>query len=285
MHRRGLGCACSMVLAAAAAVGAARVRQLPDVLISRQLAEARGLHAGDTVRLSPDQSAERSREFHVAGVYEPIADPMRFAQPHLEARLHLPDLLALTQDPADASDAGAVAALNVALVDPSRAEAFARDLSARFPAVVAKSTAAPDQRTSTFLVIERFHLAIAVVTMLGSAVFLLALMVMLADERRETVGALRLIGLTRARILIQVVAEGTLIAVAGTAFGLLFALAAQRWFNQFFQWRYDTSLVFLRITPAVVVQSVLLAVPLGVGATLLASWTFLRGRVLALIRR
>ena len=71
--------------------------------------------------------------------------------------------------------------------------------------------------------LERFHLAVAIVTMIGSAVFLLALMMMLVDERRDTVGMLRLIGFTRRRILMQVFAEGTLIAAAGTAFGVLFA--------------------------------------------------------------
>jgi ABC-type lipoprotein release transport system permease subunit len=116
-------------------------------------------------------------------------------------------------------------------------------------------------------------------------VFLLALMVMLVDERRATVGILRLIGFTRRRILLQVFSEGALIALAGTAFGILFALSAQRFFNEFFQWRYDTALVFLRITPRVVAQSVLLAVPLGILASVIASWTLLRQQLLSLIRR
>jgi putative ABC transport system permease protein len=108
---------------------------------------------------------------------------------------------------------------------------------------------------------------------------------MLVDERREAVGTLRLIGLTRGRILKQVVAEGALIAVLGTAFGLLFALATQGAFNRFFQWRYDTALVFLRITPGVIAQSVLLAVPLGIGASLIASWPLLRSQPVQLMRR
>jgi putative ABC transport system permease protein len=116
-------------------------------------------------------------------------------------------------------------------------------------------------------------------------VFLLALMVMLVEERRSTVGILRLIGFTRGRILLQVFAEGALIAAAGAAFGIAFALATQGFFNRFFQWRYDTALVFLRITPDVVWQSLLMAIPLGVAASLIASWTLLRQQLLALIRR
>jgi putative ABC transport system permease protein len=263
----------------------ARTGDAPAVLISRQLAESRQLRVGDVVHLSAEASGDRSELFRIAGVYEPTPDPMRFAQQSLEARLHLPDLLGLIADPSDPDSSDAIDALNVALTQPTEAAAFARDLSARLPGTTARSTAAPDERTSTFVVIERFHLAIAIVTMVGSAIFLLALMMMLVDERRETVGALRLIGFTRSRILLQVLVEGALIAVAGTAFGILFAAAAQGAFNRFFQWRYDTALVFLRITPGVVAQSVALAVPLGILASLIASWAVLRRPLLSLVRR
>ena len=43
--------------------------------------------------------------------------------------------------------------------------------------------------------------------------------------------------------------------------------------------------MFLRITPRVVLQSLAMAVPLGIAASLIASWTLLRRQLLALIRR
>jgi putative ABC transport system permease protein len=257
----------------------------PGILVSRQLMESRQLHVGDVVRLSADSSGVRSQPFRILGAYEPTPDPMRFAQRPLEARLHLPDLLALTTPAADPNASDTISSINVALVDPSDAEAFARDLAARLPATVARPTRAPNERTSTFIVIERFHLAVAIVTIIGSAVFLLALMLMLVDERREMVGALRLVGFTRGRILLQVFVEGAIITTAGAAIGLLFALAMEDVFNRFFQWRYDTALIFLRITPGVIVQSALLALPLGIAASLIASWTLLRLHPLELIRR
>jgi ABC-type lipoprotein release transport system permease subunit len=275
-----------LIVAGAAPHGQSSGRSdAPGVLISRQLAEGRNLRVGDVIRLSTNPSGAGAREFRVDGTYEPLADPMRFAQKHFEARFHLPDLLSLTADPTDPNAGDTVTAINVALVDPSEASAFARDVAARLPGIVARPTSAPDERTSTFVVLDRFHLAIAIVTVVGSAVFLLAMMVMLVDARRATVGILRLIGFTRRRILLQVFSEGALIALAGTAFGILFALSAQRFFNEFFQWRYDTALVFLRITPRVVAQSVLLAVPLGILASVIASWTLLRQQLLSLIRR
>lgn len=276
----------SAIVALVASFAVARaVEPQPEVLLSRQLMAARRLQVGDTVRLAPKPSGEGATTFRIAGVYEPTPDPMRFSQPSLEARLHLPDLQALTVPASDRDLPQAISSINVSLVDPSQADAFAREVSARLPGTVARSTDAPNDRTATFLVIERFHLAVAIVTLLGSGLFLLALMVMLVDERRETVGTLRLIGLTRGRLLRQVLAEGVFIAAAGTLFGLLFALATEGAFNRFFQWRYDTALVFLRVTPGVIVQSVLLAVPLGIAASMIASWTLLRREPLALVRR
>lgn len=257
----------------------------PPILISRQLSESRDLKTGDVVALSADRSGSGAQRFRIAGIYEPMPDPMRFAQRRHEARLHLPDLLALTADPSDPASAESVTSINVALDNPADAAAFARDVVGRLPALTARPVDAPDDRTGTFLVVERFHLAIAIVTVVGSAVFLLALMVMLVDERRGVVGTLRLMGFTRRRILVQVLAEGALIAVAGAVFGIVFAMAMQGAFNRFFQWRYDTTLIFLRITPAVVWQSLFIAIPLGIAASLIASWTLLRRPILALVRR
>ena len=47
-------------------------------------------------------------------------------------------------------------------------------------------------------------------------------------------------------------------------------------FNRFFQWRYDTALVFVHVTPKVALRSVLVAVPLGILASLLSTWSLLR---------
>ncbi len=73
--------------------------------------------------------------------------------------------------------------------------------SAAVPGAVAQRTGSDERRAAPFVVLERFHLAIAIVTVIASSVFLLALMLMLVDERRATVGMLRLIGFRRSRIL------------------------------------------------------------------------------------
>ena len=257
----------------------------PAILLSRQLMEAEGLAVGDLVHLSTDPSGREPRPFRVVGRYEPTPDPIRIGTERLEARLHLPDLLALTADPADPLSTETVSAINIALDNPADNGAFARDLSAKVPGLIIQSTTREASAAGPFVVIERFHLAIAIVTVIASTFFLLALMVMRAEERRETVGTLRLIGLTKGRVLLQVFAEGLLIATAGALFGILLSVTLQGAFNRFFQWHYDTALVFVRITPAVVWRSVALAVPLGILASLVASWTLLRRDILALVRR
>ena len=142
-----------------------------------------------------------------------------------------------------------------------------------------------DQESTTFLVIDRFHTAIAVVTVIGSTAFLLALMVIRAEERKETVGVLRLIGISKKTIMTEVVVEGLLIAMAGAVFGVLVAVGAQHTVNQFFQARYDTTLVFMRVSRKIAMRSIAVAVPVGVVAGTVASWTLLRRRTSALVRR
>lgn len=263
----------SLLLALAAAAA-----EPPGILVTRQLAEAAQLDVGDVVALSSDPTGVAPRSFRIVAIYEPVPDPMRLVSKRHEVRLHLPDML----DPASPES---VSALNIALRDPADAASFARDLSARVPAVVAVPTAKPDDGSGPFAVLERFHEAIAIVTVLGSTAFLLSLMVMRAEERRETVGILRLIGVSKRHILLEVLIEGLLIAMAGAAFGVLFALATQGAVNRFFQWRYDTTLVFVRVTAAIAWRCVALAIPLGVLAGLVASWTLLRRDVVALLRR
>jgi putative ABC transport system permease protein len=257
---------------------------LPSVLISRQLAQHSGLGTGDVASFAADPSGAHSRTFRIAGVYEPTPDPLRINQAKHEARLHLPDLLAMTADPRDPLALENVDAISLAVTPGTDAGGVARDLAGRVPGIVARPASAAT-RADTFVVIERFHLAIAIVTILASTVFLLALTIMLVDERRESVGVLRLIGLRSRRILFQLFVEGALIAVAGACFGLLLASGAETVINRYFQWHYDTALVFVRITPAIALRAALIAVPLGALASVAASWTLLRRRVLAVARR
>ncbi len=253
--------------------------------MSRQLAEREHLLAGDVVTLATNADGAGQRPFRVDGIYEPTPDPVRFTARRLEARMHLPDLVAMTADPADPSSAESITAINVRLTNPGDAAGFATAIAARAPGIAVRPTVRARDGSDPFAVLERFHVAVAIVTVLGSTAFLLALMVMRAEERRETIGIIRLIGVSQRTILLEVLVEGLLIAAAGAVFGILLAIATQGAVNQFFQWRYDTALVFVRVTRSIALQSIAVSVPLGILAGLVGSWTLLRRDVLALLGR
>jgi len=257
----------------------------PGILLSRQLAESRDLGVGDIVRLGLDPAGKTARPFRVRGIYEPVPDPFRLTAERLETRFHLPDLIELTAAGDDPAAAESVTRVNVALRDPADADSFASDLDARLPGLSAWPSSGSGSAADPFTVLERFHVAVATVTVVGSAAFLLALMVMRSEERRQSAGILRLLGFTRPRILLEVFLEGLLIAVAGAGFGLVLAVAFEGLFNRFFQWHYDTALVFVHVTPGIAVKCVAIAVPLGILAGVVASWTLLRRDIMTLLRR
>jgi len=257
----------------------------PQVLLSRQLMAEAGVKDGDIVTLAADANGSRERTFGVVGSYEPVPDPRKFSSKRLEARLHLPDLISIVEDRRDPESSDEVSAVNLGLVNPGDASAVASSIARRIPGANAVPTRRSGGRDDPFAVLERFHWAIAVVTVTGSTAFLLALMIMRAEERREIIGVLRLIGVSSRSILAEVLLEGLLIAVAGAIFGVTVATAGQGVVNRFFQWKYDTTLVFVRVTAPIALQAVAFAVPLGVLAGLGASWTLLRRGVVALVGR
>lgn len=268
---------------AAVAAQAPRAEAPAPVLLSRQLLARAHVSIGDVITLATDARGTSARTFRVAGVYEPTPDPMRFTAERIEARVHLPDLVDLLAAP-DAGSADTVNTINVRLADPADAARFISDVSARMPGLDVRPTSRPPEG-DPFAVLDRFHLAISLVTVAGSTAFLLALMVIRADERRETVGALRLLGISRRSLLLEVAIEGLLIASAGAVFGALVAFAAEGIVNRVFQARYDTTLVFVRVTKSIALKSIGLALPLGVAAGVGASWTLLRRDILSLVRR
>jgi putative ABC transport system permease protein len=272
------------VLAACGTASAAFAANPPAILVSRQLAARAQLRVGDVVTLATDAAGTKGQEFRVTGVYEPTPDPMRFTAQRLEAHMHLPDLLTMAADPVEPAARETVGAISVKLVNPGDAAAFAAALAARNPGTIARPTART-RGDDPFVVLDRFHVAISAVTVVGATAFLLALMVIRAEERRDTVAILRLIGISRRSLLTAVAVEGLLIAGLGAVFGVIVAVGTEGLVNHVFQARYDTALVFVRVTPPIAARSIAIALPLGLLAGVVASWPLLRGEILSLFRR
>ena len=120
--------------------------------------------------------------------------------------------------------------------------------------------------------------------MVAGTAFLLALMIIRAEERRETVGILRLLGISR-RTLLRGRDRRPRRRRAWRGLRHAGGLGTEGLVNRVFQARYDTALVFLRVTPSIAMRAIVVAAPLGIVAGIGASWTLLRRDMLSIFRR
>jgi putative ABC transport system permease protein len=253
--------------------------QLPGVAVERRLAGELALHVGDTVRLGAAPDSMRTLAV-VAAVYEPRPDPAHITKDERYVRLHLPDLAALLGAP-DRVDRFGIGLVPGVPVDSAvaRLEQYAFGYQA-FP-----SAAIASGSSQTFLVVSRFHRAIAVITIVASAVFLLCIMLLKVEERRLDAAVMRFIGVRRRTIFGALLLEAALVAVAGSVVGTVLAFAAGAVTNAYYRRFFDTALTFSLITPGIVLFSVGLSLALGVAAGALAAWRLVRTRPLVLWRR
>ncbi len=141
------------------------------------------------------------------------------------------------------------------------------------------------ETSRTFQVVSRFHRAIGIITIVASSVFLLCIMVLKVEERRRDIAALRLMGISRSTVVRSIVIEAALVAVLGSALGVLLGWAASLFVNWHYQALYRTPLMFSIVTPSVVVFGVSLSLVLGIGAGVMASLRLVRTPPLALFGR
>ncbi len=260
------------IIAAAFAAAGARVlgAQALTVAVDRRLAERLELHAGDTVRLGthPDSIA---RLAIVGAIYEPGADPAAVTRRDLTMRLHLPDLAELLSAP------DRVDRIGVALKPGVNADSAAARLNRLAFGFRAHPSARIAQGSSqTFKVVSRFHRAIAVISIVASAVFLLCIMLLKVEERKKDAAVMRLVGIRRRTIFGALVLEAMAVALIGSAVGVLLALAAGTITNLYYRRLFDTTLIFSRITLEVVLFSVALSLLLGALAGTVAALRLVR---------
>jgi putative ABC transport system permease protein len=266
----------SLLLLSAVSPVAAQVSQLA---VERGLARELGLSLGDTVRLgsAPDSL---SRLAVVAAIYEPRPDPAEIAKRERHIRMHLPDLASL-------------------LGGPDRVDRFSIGLKPGIPAdsaVAALNQSAfgyrgyasrtiASESSQTFLVVSRFHRAIAVITIVASAVFLLCIMLLKVEERRLDAAVMRFVGVSRRTIFGALLLEAAFVAAFGSVVGTGLAYAAGAATNAYYRRFFDTTLTFSLITPGIVLFSVALSLGLGVVAGAVAAWQLVRTRPLVLWSR
>jgi putative ABC transport system permease protein len=252
---------------------------VPSVAVERRLAGELSLRVGDTVRLGPAPDSMRVLAT-VGAIYEPRADPAEVTREERHVRLHLPDLAALLGAP-DRVDRFGVGLAPGVSVDTAVA-ALERNA---FGYQAFSSGAIAAQSSQTFLVVSRFHRAIAVITIVASAVFLLCIMLLKVEERRMDAAVMRFVGVRRRTIFGALVLEAALVAVVGSVLGTVLALGAGAATNAYYQRYFDTALTFSLITPGIVLFSVALSLLLGLAAGAAAAWRLVHTRPMVLWSR
>lgn len=250
--------------------------QLPQVAVERQLARELGLSVGDTLRLGPTPDSATTL-VTVGAVYQPRPDPAEIAKRERHLRMHLPDLAGLLGAPDRVDRFGLGLAPGI-----SADTAVAQLNRAAFGYRAYTSRAIASESSQTFTVVSRFHRAIAVITIVAGAVFLLCIMLLKVEERRLDAAVMRFVGVRRRTVFAAILLEAALVAALGSAVGTGLAYAAGAATNTYYRHFFDTSLTFSLITPGIVLFSVLLSLALGALAGAAAAWRLVHTRPLVL---
>ncbi|MEN9791430.1 MAG: hypothetical protein RLZZ63_1088 [Gemmatimonadota bacterium] len=259
--------------------------------IDERLATASGLALGDSVRLAPMASAPSGQWVRIGAITRRSADPSEIARSEYRVRLHLDQLQSLT-GVGDRIGRFAVRTQRstgtprgdaTTAAGPDSVSAAINAMAFGFRAYPAAEVAI--ETSATFRVVNRFHRAIGIITIVASAIFLLCITLLKVDERRREVGALRLLGLSRATVVRSVMLEASLIALLGSALGAGFGAAASAIVNWYYQGIYATPLKFALVTPEIVAIAVALSLVLGIVSGYLAAQRLVRTAPLELVGR
>ncbi|MDR7570863.1 MAG: FtsX-like permease family protein [Armatimonadota bacterium] len=232
---------------------------LPEAAVPERTARRLRVRPGDVLEVAADPAMRRAQRVRVAVVWNPAEHPADVARQELRLVLRLPFLEALTGRP------DTVDRVVVRLRQGAQAQRVREDLEAwavGFDAYTAEELAAHTSRA--FVVVSRFHRAIALVTLLAGGIFLVAVPGLRTSEMRREIGALRLVGIGRGTIALAVVGIATGVALLGTLLGLGIGAVLVAAINAYYQPLFQTSLVFAVLEPRTVAAAAAFSVLLGI---------------------
>jgi putative ABC transport system permease protein len=258
------------------------VQQPPQrtIAIDERLAEDAHIRIGDRVLVSGAPNSTSGDTVTVSAIVKRGADPAEIARSEYRIRMHLDQLQTLVGY-GDRVDRFAVATRGPAATE----KALAAINASAFGFEAHRSRDIAVETSKTFQVVSRFHKAIGFITIVASAIFLLCIMLLKVEERRRDIAALRLMGISRYTVVLSVVAEAALLALVGSAFGILLSYIASTFINWYYQGVYRTPLYFSLITTPILTLAVALSLILGIGAGLLASLRLARTPPISLFGR
>ena len=271
---------CSMAAVLVLAVaGASPLAAQRGIAIDTRMAEDLGLAVGARVRISA-RPGEAGDSATIAAIYERKADPAEVARREYRVRLHL-DQLQQLMELDDRVDRFAVGTRDGQSID----SALTRINHVAFGFRAHKSRDVAVQSSRTFRVVERFHTAIGIITVVASAVFLLCLLLLSVEERRRDVAALRLMGISRATVVRAIVIEAAIVSLLGSVLGAGIGWIASLLVNAHFQQVYRTPLAFALLTPQIFAFATGLSLVLGIGSGAAAGWRLVKSSPLSLMGR
>jgi len=266
----------AFVLAGITAItcGARAAGVAPPIVIEESLARNFGLGEGDTVALRLPGQRGSGRAFVVAGAFAPPPDPAGISRTSKSVWMRIADLEELSRrrdrvsrfilETAPRVDVDSlVGALN----------------TAQLGYTAYRSSDVAERSSRTFVVISNFHKATSFLSILAGSAFLAAIVLLQVQEMRKSLGVLRVIGFSKARIYATVVGETVLLANVGATIGVLLGLVVSRGVNAYYQRFFDTSLVFSTVTGAHVALAFGVATVVGVVVGSLATTYLFKLRV------
>ncbi len=249
------------------------------IAVDERLAADGKLKLGDKVVVSQEPGGPGDT-LTISAFVKRSADPSEVARAEYRVRMHLADAQrALGYG--DRVDRFAVATTS----DSMAGAAAARINASAFGFKAHRSKDIAVESSRTFAVIDRFHKAIGVITIVASAIFLLCLMLLRVDARRREVAALRLMGISERSIVGSVVLESAMVAGVGSVLGVGIGYAASAIVNWYYQGVYRTPLMFSLVTPGIVAFAVTLSVVLGLATGALAARRLVKLPPLVLLGR
>ncbi len=271
--------ACVRAAVGATPLAAQRAPAPRGIAVDARMAEDLGLTVGARVRISA-KPGEPGDSVTIAAIYERKADPAEVARREYRVRLHL-DQLQQLMELDDRVDRFAVGTRDGQSID----SALARINHVAFGFRAHKSRDVAVQSSRTFRVVERFHTAIGIITVVASAVFLLCLLLLSVEERKRDIAALRLMGVSRATVVRAIVIEAAIVSLIGSVIGAGIGWIASLIVNAHFQELYRTPLVFALLTPQIFAFATSLSLVLGIGSGAAAGWRLVKSSPLSLMGR
>ncbi|MGH7665274.1 MAG: ABC transporter permease [Gemmatimonadaceae bacterium] len=240
------------------------------VVANRAFLNLSGAEPGDTIRLSAGydpqlRTSSGSRTLRLAG----IARFLYLAEG--QPAVALP--LATLQEMAGKEDRASLFMVRVREgVDVERTR---RWIEQRIPRVKAISTATAiasvDERLSYF---RQLAVILGAVSLLVAFLLVTTLVTVSVNERLGEIAVLRAIGVSKARIVIQIAIEGFAISVSGAALGLILGLATARYLSAILS-RFPglpAAIDFFLFQPSSVWTALGLLMLAGLGAGIYPAW-------------